>query len=237
MFQFHGKSPAKQGGKYGLNLGQNEGPYLPKDIMARQNRQSFDFQKTSPSMAKSTAQSILATTYSSTGRKKGGSPPRNVPVMLSKISEERSRPVLNYDEIKNSGLSTAENIISTVNFENAMVRETHKSLDEYKKSITEYKNDLKEVQANILGKPFDELRAIQTQMRKMYTTMKDFSEFNQNENYQLQRDIDQLNRDKHNLIQQLGFYENRLFDLEKTIGAAAKLNDEDDSFVESEIEV
>ena len=69
-------------------------------------------------MAKSTAQSILASTYSSTGRKKGGSPPRQNPVYLSKIAEERSRPVLNYDEIKNSGLSTAENMISTMNFEN-----------------------------------------------------------------------------------------------------------------------
>jgi len=86
--------------------------------MAR-NRQSMDFHKTTTSMAKSTAQSILATSYTSTGRKKGNSsPPRSNPMMLARISEERSRPLLNYDEIKNSGLSTAENIISTVNFEN-----------------------------------------------------------------------------------------------------------------------
>lgn len=85
--------------------------------MAR-NRQSMDFPKTSTSMAKSTAQSILASSYNSTGRKKGNSPPRSNAMMLARISEERSRPLINYDEIKNSGLSTAENIISTVNFEN-----------------------------------------------------------------------------------------------------------------------
>lgn len=105
-------------------------------------------------------------------------------------------------------------------------------MSQYRKSIGEYRDSLKQMQTNITGKPFDELRMLQARMKSMYTIMRDHSDAVLNENYQLQRDIDQLHRDKHHIMQQLGFYERRLEELEKTIGAAAKLDES--SIVDSE---
>jgi len=112
--------------------------------------------------------------------------------------------------------------------------DSYKSLDQYKRSIGEYRNGLKQMQQNITGKPFDELKALQARMRGLYAVMREQSDTVLNDNYTLQRDIDQLHRDKHSLNQQLGFYERRLEGLEKTIGAAAKLDES--SLIESDEE-
>ena len=91
--------------------------------------------------------------------------------------------------------------------------------------VGEYKQELKDVQSRISGEPFDDLRALQIQMRQMHSMMREHSDFVRNQNYQVQRDIDTLGRDKHGLVQQLGFYGRKLEDLEKVIGVSGKIEE------------
>ena len=46
---------------------------------------------------------------------------------------------------------------------------------------------------------------------------------------QLQREIDTLNREKHTLIQQLGFYGRKLEDLEKVVGVTGKIEEQSEA--------
>ena len=72
----------------------------------------------------------------------------------------------------------------------------NQSVKEYKALTAEYREGLKDTQEKISGKPFEEYKALQTQMRGLSALMREHSDLTRSENYQVQRDIDQLNREK-----------------------------------------
>ena len=68
---------------------------------------------------------------------------------------------------------------------------------------------------------------LQPGMKGFHEDLKSQLQETKNENYQLQREIDQLNRDKTQIQQQIAFSEKRIMDLEKFMGVSAKLDESD----------
>lgn len=69
---------------------------------------------------------------------------------------------------------------------------------------------------------FENMRTIQPMQREFYQNLKVQLNEAKNENYQLQREADQLMRDKIHLQQQIAFCEKRTQDLEKFVGVEQK---------------
>jgi len=100
-------------------------------------------------------------------------------------------------------------------------------LQQYKDLIHEYKEELKGMnrrinEANSMG-----IGDLQPAMRKFYDQLKGELQDAKNENYQLQREAEQLNRDKMQIQQQINFSEKRIQELEKFMGVSAKLDESD----------
>jgi hypothetical protein len=69
---------------------------------------------------------------------------------------------------------------------------------------------------------YENVRTVQPMMREFHQNLKMSLSNAKNENYQLQREADQLMRDKIHLAQQVAFCEKRVEDLEKFVGIQPK---------------
>ena len=98
---------------------------------------------------------------------------------------------------------------------------------EYKEIVREYKESLKAMNKRINEDNFGNLGELQPGMKSFHEDLKLQLQETKNENYQLQREIDQLNRDKTQIQQQIAFSEKRIMDLEKFMGVSAKLDESD----------
>lgn len=101
--------------------------------------------------------------------------------------------------------------------------------------IKEYRQQISEVQTNVSGKPFDEFRELQMQIRSLYGVVREQAEAATNDAIIVQREIDQLQRDKRNIIQQIAAGHKRMEKLEVETGAVIRVDDE--SEVNSELEI
>jgi len=222
MFNFVAQRPTKQGTKYGLNLGQNDGPYLPKDMMLN-NQKSLQLLVGTHITRSSTAFSIPnSTTHASiySGKDMLNHFPPNV-------YDEKLGAYTTYDEKFKSQLTASESIGINSSFQSAQMRKLKELLQQYKDIIHEYKEELKGMnrrinEANQLG-----MGDLQPAMRRFYDQLKTELQDTKNENYQLQREAEQLNRDKMQIQQQINFSEKRIQELEKFMGVSAKLDESD----------
>jgi len=107
------------------------------------------------------------------------------------------------------------------------VRKLRELLFQYKEVITEYKNELKGMNRRINEANQGNIGEIQPALRTFYEGLKEELQDTKNENYQLQREAEQLNRDKMQIQQQINFSENRILELEKLMGVSAKLDESD----------
>lgn len=102
-------------------------------------------------------------------------------------------------------------------------------LAEYKDLIAQYKEELKGMNRRINEANQGNIGEMQPAMRRFHDNLKTELQESKNDNYQLQREIEQLNRDKTQIQQQIAFSEKRIQDLEKFMGVSAKLDESDES--------
>lgn len=100
--------------------------------------------------------------------------------------------------------------------------------------IKEYRKEISEVQSNVSGKPFEEFRGLQTMIRSLYNVVREQAEAATNDAIIVQREIDQLQRDKREVIQKIAAGHKRLDKLEHETGAVIRVDD--DSEANSELE-
>ena len=93
---------------------------------------------------------------------------------------------------------------------------------EYKALIQLYKNDLKGMNDEVNKKNIENIKEIQPMLRDFHKKLKDNLHEEKNENYKLLREMEQLNREKQQIQQQILFSHKRIFELEKFVGV---LND------------
>jgi chromosome segregation ATPase len=208
------RNPSKQGTKYSLSLGQNEGPYLSKDIMLT-NKRSLKLLGGNPT-AKSTAASILATTQASFFSKEQLTEP-------PEIYDDQAKAYTNYDERFKTILNGSENISNHSTFQMDLTRRLQENLREYKGLLKNYKDDLKAMNESINNSNLENLRTIQPMLRDFQLSLKERLREEKNENYQLMRELEDLNREKGRIHQQLAFCERRILELEKFVGVKAKI--------------
>lgn len=223
MFNFNSNRPVKQGTKYGLSLGQNDGPYLVKDVMMS-NQKSLQL-LTGNQIARSGVQSSIRAsihTASSPGRAIFNNPPPT-------IYDEHLGTYTNYGETNKAQLTASESLGINSGFLQDQLRKLKESLAQYKEVIIEYKEELKSMNRLVNESNQGNLGEIQPMMKFFYDNLKEGLQESKNDNYQLQREIDQLNRDKTQIQQQISFSEKRIQDLEKFMGVSAKLDESDES--------
>ena len=88
--------------------------------------------------------------------------------------------------------------------------------------IAEYKNELRSMNDKINAANAENLKGVQPMMREFHSNLKQTLQEERNQNYQLFRDIEQLNRDKTQISQNMLFSENRIKELETSVGVSAK---------------
>ena len=69
----------------------------------------------------------------------------------------------------------------------------------------------------------ENLKTIQPLLRQFHNDLKEKLRDEKSENYQLLREVEDLNREKAGIQQQIVFCERRIIELEKSIGASAKI--------------
>ncbi|EAS01101.1 hypothetical protein TTHERM_00316540 (macronuclear) [Tetrahymena thermophila SB210] len=204
------QKPSKQGGLYSLNLGQNNGPYLTKDIMIT-NHKSLQLLNGKDEVAKSAA-SILSGV---------GTSILNAPTVIYEppdIYDERTQQFTNYDERYQSKLSASDSMNSVTQLIMERVSRAKESSKEYEELANEYKRDLENIQHTIHNNNINNIKEIQPMLREFHQRLKERLQEEKNENYKLQRELEQLNRDKLQLQQQLLFCSKRVQDLQKYTG-------------------
>jgi len=103
-----------------------------------------------------------------------------------------------------------------------LIIQLQKDLQEYKNMIAEYKNELRAMNDRINAANAENLKGVQPMMREFHSRLKETLQEERNQNYQLFRDIEQLNRENTQIEQNMLFSENRIQELEKAIGVSAK---------------
>ena len=93
-----------------------------------------------------------------------------------------------------------------------------KELSEYKALIQLYKNDLKAMNDEVNRKNIENIKEIQPMLRDFHKKLKDNLHEEKNENYKLLREMEQLNREKQQIQQQILFSHKRILELEKFVG-------------------
>ena len=89
---------------------------------------------------------------------------------------------------------------------------------ELRQVIADYKKSLKDMNDFILEKHMTNTLHVQSVMKDFYANLKEQLYGKKNENYQLVRELQQLNREKLGLQQQIVFSTRRIQDLEKLVG-------------------
>lgn len=89
----------------------------------------------------------------------------------------------------------------------------------------------------------ENIKEIQPMLREFHKKLKDSLHEEKNENYKLLRELEQLNRDKQQIQQQILFCHKRIFELEKFVGVLndkktkdSNSNGEEGAIEEEEIE-
>lgn len=222
MFNFDSNRPTKQGTKYGLSLGQNDGPYLVKDVMMT-NQKSVQL-LTGNQIAKAGVSTLRNSVKSASGH---GSAIHNY--QPPTVYDDQLGEYTNYGEVNKAQLTASESLGINSTFQQDQSRKLKESLQQYKELITEYKNELKNMNKTINEANQSNMGEIQPMMKMFYENLKQQLQESKNDNYQLQREIEQLNRDKTQIQQQIAFSEKRSQDLEKFMGVSAKLDESDES--------
>ena len=134
------------------------------------------------------------------------------------IYDDLQGKFINYDEKYKTKFNAAENLVSNSDFWVESVERLRKEMFGLRQVITEYKKSLKEMNDFITERHTNNSQTIQTTMKTFYADLKDKLYSKKNENYQLVRELQQLNREKLGLHQQIEFSSRRIQDLEKLVG-------------------
>eukprot|EP01016_Furgasonia_blochmanni_P020513 TRINITY_DN2287_c0_g3_i2.p1 TRINITY_DN2287_c0_g3~~TRINITY_DN2287_c0_g3_i2.p1 ORF type:complete len:286 (-),score=66.35 TRINITY_DN2287_c0_g3_i2:111-968(-) len=205
------KRPQKQGTQYSLNLGQNNGPFLPKDVMIT-NPRSIQLLNTVTEGFRAPAATHLVRANSSSNHRGIGL--KEAP----EYYDETTKQYTNFDEKYKSSLNAVENLTTGSTYQGDILRALFESLAEYKAMIEDYKRGLKEMNENINQNNMQSIKEIQPMMKEFYGRLKENLSGERNELFKLQREIDQLNREKMQIQQQILFSHKRIAELEKVVG-------------------
>jgi len=117
MFAFTTQRPTKQGTKYGLNLGQNDGPYLAKDSMSSNTSRSVQM-FTGSIIAKSSVHSVSI--HSPTSQYMG----RDIlGYSAPKVYDDQLGIYTNYDETHKAQLTASESLGINSSFQHVNITE------------------------------------------------------------------------------------------------------------------
>ena len=134
------------------------------------------------------------------------------------IYDDLQGKFINYDEKYKSKFNAAENLVSNSDFWVESVERLRKEMFSLREVISEYKKSLKEMNDFITERHQNNSQTIQITMKGFYADLKEKLYSKKNENYQLVRELQQLNREKLGLHQQIEFSSRRIMDLEKLVG-------------------
>ncbi|CAD8086869.1 unnamed protein product [Paramecium primaurelia] len=216
------EKPSKQGGLYSLNLGQNNGPYLPKDIMLT-NQKSLKLlqgDEVSKSVSNVLARAGMGQLYE---------PPD--------IYDEKSKQFVNLDEKYKTRMSASDNVASMSTLYTTSIKQLQDSLAEYKELIKKTEEELKAMNEKINNDNITNIRELQPMLKVFHGKLKEKLHEEKNENYKLMREIEALNREKLQIQQSILFSHKRIMDLEKLVGIqhkteslyAEKIHEEEDA--------
>jgi len=141
---------------------------------------------------------------------------------VEEVYDPQLKIYTNYDEKMKSTLNASENITNHSSFQADLLIKLHESKKEYQKLIREYKEELRQMNELINDANHENVRTVQPMLKEFYMNLKVSLSNAKNENYQLQREADQLMRDKIHLSQQISFCEKRVEELEKFVGIQGK---------------
>ncbi|CAK94025.1 unnamed protein product (macronuclear) [Paramecium tetraurelia] len=222
--------PSKQGGLYSLNLGQNNGPYLPKDIMLT-NQKSLKLLQ-GDEVSKSVSQVLTRA-----GMGQLYEPPD--------IYDEKSKQFVNLDEKYKTRMSASDNVAAMSTLYTTSIKQLQDSLQEYKELIKKTEEELKNMNEKINNDNITNIRELQPMLKSFHSKLKERLHDEKNENYKLMREIEGLNRDKLQIQQSILFSHKRIMELEKLVGIqhktdslfAQKIQEEDANENENEDEL
>ena len=206
---YDNKPPKKQGLLYSLSLGQNNGPYLSKDIDYHNPKSQKlligeEVLRRDPMALQNTVSSFIPQTLK-----------MEEPL---EIYDDLQGKFINYDEKYKTKFNAAENLVSNSDFWAESVERLKKEMLGLRQVIAEYKKSLKEMNDFITERHTNNSHTIQTTMKSFYGDLKEKLYGKKNENYQQVRELQQLNREKLGLHQQIEFSKRRIQDLEKIVG-------------------
>ncbi|KAM3135677.1 hypothetical protein pb186bvf_012203 [Paramecium bursaria] len=213
------EKPQKQGGLYSLNLGQNNGPYLPKDIMLT-NQKSLKLLQ-NDEVSKSTS-SILA----KAGMGQLQEPPD--------IYDEKTKQFVNYDEKYKTKMSASDNVAAMSLLYTASIKGLVDGLKEYKDLIKQTEDELKAMNERINTENINNIKDLQPMLKEFHNKLKERLHEEKNENYKLLREIEGLNREKLQIQQTILFSHKRIMELEKLVGIQHKVEQFDDNIEEED---
>jgi len=232
MYNFDGNRPRKQGSKYSLNLGQNDGPYLEKEICNTQRELSIatTMKARSRSLPKistgmRSTMGISSQTYDFRESK------RPMPEM-PELYDPLARIYENIDERLKATMSAADNVTDQSSYNEKIIKRLQQRVIEYKNIVKEYKQDLKIMYDRLKDGFSNETKDIRPMMRDFVQGMKTQLQLAKNENYLREREIEELHRDKSRIQRQVAFCEKRVIELEEAVGIdpkAAFLHDSEET--------
>ena len=98
------------------------------------------------------------------------------------------------------------------------------NLKEYKELISLYKEDLRNMNDKVNAENVDNLKTLQPMLREFHNNLKEKLRDEKSENYQLLREVEEFNRERASVQQQVVFCERRIIELEKSIGTSVKID-------------
>eukprot|EP00825_Cyclidium_porcatum_P008924 TRINITY_DN14484_c0_g1_i5.p1 TRINITY_DN14484_c0_g1~~TRINITY_DN14484_c0_g1_i5.p1 ORF type:complete len:180 (-),score=43.89 TRINITY_DN14484_c0_g1_i5:196-735(-) len=144
--------------------------------------------------------------------------------------DEKQQTFTNYDERYKAKISAALNIGSTSKFAEQQIKKLLADNQQYKDLIASYKKDLTVLKDEIHNQNMNNIRDVQPMLKEFYQRLKDSLQSEKNENYKLQREMEQLNREKIQIQQQILFSHKRILELEKMVGIEHPHDIEDQDF-------
>jgi predicted nucleic acid-binding Zn-ribbon protein len=134
------------------------------------------------------------------------------------IYDDLKGKYINYDEKYKSKFNAAENLVSNSDFWAKSIENLKAEMLSLRGVISDYKKSLKDMNDFITERHHNNANIIQVTMKSFSADLKEKLHGKKNENYQLVRELQHLNREKLGLRQQIDFSSFRIMELEKIVG-------------------
>lgn len=134
------------------------------------------------------------------------------------IYDQDRKIFINYDEKYKAKFDAAQNLTSSAAFSKGTLDKLIQDSRELKSDIKNHRQSMNDLTAEITRRHQRNTETIQTIMKTFYHNLKEQLYSKKNENYHLVRELQQLQRDKNQLDQEVQFCSRRIEELERVVG-------------------